>query len=421
MTRAARLAIAAGFLVSCGSGPGLEDLPVSVPAESDWHEVGPILAAGPDGAWDRHLAGASSPSTVVRHDALWWLYYGGADGLRDDDGGPRHRAIGLATSRDGVRFEKHGDGPVLSHLPTGHPEEGANSAAVALAPDGRFVMHYGAATGFRADQIHADLRAARSADGRHFEDVGLVLSREDPSVYGFGDEIFPIASYRYAGTWYVFYLPNGSPQSRDLAVAWGPSELDLGHTALVLDGSPEDPARCGANVVVLGDRVLVFVQRGWKPHVRAEVRVAPAASPWELGPPLRVWDGPLFREQTKFFTVTLDRERRTWLLYRLDWNGRFILHAAPSGAPDETPPSAPTRLAATRTPRGIRLAWSEATDPDTGIGQYRVRCGGELVAESVRLGWQGRTAAEECAVSAVNLHGVEGPAATLRPGGDPAS
>jgi hypothetical protein len=134
-----------------------------------------------------------------------------------------------------------------------------------------------------------------------------------------------------------------------------------------------------------------------------------------------VWDGPLFREQTKFFTVTLDRERRTWLLYRLDWNGRFILHAAPSGAPDETPPSAPTRLAATRTPRGIRLAWSEATDPDTGIGQYRVRCGGELVAESVRLGWQGRTAAEECAVSAVNLHGVEGPAATLRPGGDPAS
>ena len=413
-TTACAFAIAAGLVGSgCGSGLGLGDLPVSVPAENDWHEVGPILEAGPEGAWDHHLAGASTPSSVVQRDGWFWLYYGGADGLRDYDDGPRHRAIGLATSRDGVRFEKVGDAPVVSHRPTGLQEEGANSAAVTLAEDGAFVMHYGAATQFLPDQIRADARVARSLDGRLFEDAGVALSHDDPSVYGFGDELFPLASYRHGGSWFVFYVPNGSPQARDLSVAWGPTALDLEHTALVLDGSAEDPARCGANVVVTDDHVIVFVQRGWKPRVRAEVRIAPAAAPWELGPPLRTWSGPLWSHGTKFFTVTLDRSRQTWFLYRLDWNRRFVLHTAPSGAPDETPPTPPAELAATRTERNIRLSWSDASDPETGIGQYRIRCDGVLVAESIALTWLGETSYAECAVSAVNLHGIEGPASTL--------
>ena len=67
-----------------------------------------------------------------------------------------------------------------------------------------------------------------------------------------------------------------------------------------------------------------------------------ALARFAVGPPLVRWDGPLWREQTKFFTVILDRARETWLLYRLDWKRRFVLHTAPLGAPDETPPSAPS-------------------------------------------------------------------------------
>jgi hypothetical protein len=412
--RVAHLAIAVALLASCGSGPGLEELPIPIPSESDWNEVGIVLEAGPEGAWDRHFAGASSPSTILQHEGRWWLYYGGADGLRDDDEGPRHRAIGLATSSDGVRFERHGNAPVLSHLPGRSQEEGANSAALSLAPDGRFVAHYGAATAFTVDQIHADLRVAHSTDGVQFEDAGLVLSYQDPAVYGSGDELFPLASYRYDGTWYVFYTPNGTRRARELAVAWGPSERVLEDSRRVLDGSTDDPARCAANVVLIGDHVIVFVQRGWNPDIRAEVRVAPAAAPWKLGRPLRVWDGPLFSEQTKFYTVALDTERSTWLLYRLDWNDRIHLHTAPAGAPDTTPPSVPTHLSVRPARDGIHLTWDEAEDPDTGIGQYRIRCGGELVAETLQLEWRGRTGATQCAVSAVNLHGREGPAAALR-------
>jgi hypothetical protein len=406
--------------VGCGSEPenddlpGLDDLPVTIPSEADWLEVGTVLEAGREGAWDHHLAGASTPSTIIEHEGQWWLYYGGADGLRDDDGGPRHRAIGLATSRDGVRFEKFGSEPVLSHQPTGLEEEGANSAAVSLADDGSFVMHYGAATQFLPDQIHADARVSRSPDGRRFRDVGIALSYQDTSVYGHGDEVFPVASYRYRDSWYVFYLPNGSPQSRDLAVAWGPQATRLDASTLVLDGSRDDPARCGANVVVLGEHVIVFVQRGWKPEIRAEVRVARADAPWRLSRPLRVWDGPLFRNETKFFTVTLDRRRATWLLYRLDWKRRFVLHAAPAGARDESPPSAPSLLRSARVDGELRLEWDDAHDPESGIGQYRIRCGDAEVVESIPRAWQGRTNATSCSVSAVNLHGLEGPGATIQ-------
>jgi hypothetical protein len=414
MSRAAEFAIVLGLVgAGCGSNVGLDDLAVSIPSEADWLEVGVVLEAGPQGSWDHYLAGASSPSTVIQHDGIWWLYYGGADGMRDDGDGPRNRAIGVATSRDGVRFTKYGDMPVMSHTPTGLQEEGANSAAVSITSDGSFVMHYGAATQFRPDSIHADIRVARSSDGRNYEDVGLALSYEDRSVYGFGDELFPVASYHHEGTWYVFYLPNGSPQGRDLAVAWGPDALRLEQSALVLDGSRKYPARCGANVVVLDDHVIVFVQRNWKPDIRAEVRIAPVEAPWKLGPPLRIWDGPLFREQTKFFTVTLDRARQTWLLYRLDWNRRFVLHAAPAGTRDETPPGAPHQLTAERTSRGVRLRWKNAHDPESGVGQYRIRCDGILISESIHPSWEGEIDAANCAVSAVNLHGAEGSAATI--------
>ncbi len=82
--------------------------------------------------------------------------------------------------------------------------------------------------------------------------------------------------------------------------------------------------------------------------MRVEVRVAPAASPWELGPPLQVWDGPLFRDATQFLTLAQDRERRSWFLYRLDWSGRIVLHTAAAGGPQParagtSPPGAPAR------------------------------------------------------------------------------
>jgi hypothetical protein len=385
-----------------------------VPSAGDWVEYGVVLEAGPEDSWDALLAGASSPAGVVARDGTYFLYYGGADGLRAD-GGPRHRAIGVATSPDGVRFTKFAGNPVMRHLPTEDEEEGANSAAVTLDEAGRIVMFYGAATHAGPERINADGRVAVSEDGLHFEDLGLrALDHRDPRFWGHGDELFPLAAYRNEGVWYVFYVPNGTAQARDLAVAWGPRPGKLRKSAQVIDGERDDPARMGGTVCDLGDgTIALFVQRGWRPAVRAEVRLAPASEPQEVSRPIETYDTPLWNEETKFFTVFLDRARRTWFLYRLNWKNQFVLHLAPAGEPDLTPPGPPKGLALEAGQDGVELLWREASDPETGVVAYDVYRDGRRLARTLDLSWVDRETepTEDTAyeVAAVNFHGVAGP------------
>ena len=42
-----------------------------------------------------------SADSIVKKDGTYYLYYAGSDGPRGDSG-PAHRAIGVATSTDGV-------------------------------------------------------------------------------------------------------------------------------------------------------------------------------------------------------------------------------------------------------------------------------------------------------------------------------
>jgi hypothetical protein len=401
------------LLLGACTGGGEE---LGIPSESEWVEYGVVLEAGPAGSWDERLAGASTPSTLVRKNGTFFLYYGGADGSRSVDGGPRHRAIGVASSADGIRFTKHAGNPVMTHLPRGGEEEGANSAAVVVEPDGRFVMLYGAATEIDRENINADGRIAFSGDGLRFVDSGLALDHSDPTVYGYGDEIFPLAAYLHLDRHYVFYVTGGGKAPRDLAVAWGSDWSRLAETELVLDGDPKNPARMGANVNRLADgRLVLFIQRGWHPHVRAEVRTAHPERPYRLSPPIESYDGPLWSEGTKFFTVYLDVARKTWFLYRLNWNREFVLHLAPYLERDRTPPTAPTGVRVTLENDGVRICWDPAEDPDTGVVTYR------LYRDSVRIGATfencltdaGRAVvADGYRVAAVNLHGVEGTTAT---------
>jgi hypothetical protein len=391
-----------------------------IPAESDWIEFGTVLETGPPGAWDALLAGASTPSSVAFRDGTYFLYYGGADGKRSTDDGPRHRAIGVATSRDGLRFTKHPGNPVVSHLPTDGEEEGANSAAVALDDTGQFVMFYGAATQITPHSINADGRVATSSSGLDWVHQDLIaLDHTNPDLYGSGDEIFPLATYRYGGNWYVYYVANGGRASRDVGVAWGPSWEELSSSALAVDGNSRNPARVGGNISWLGnDTIVVFVQRGWHPNISVEVRLAHAGRPHELSRPMQVYDGPLWQEETKFVTAFLDRERKTWFLYRSTWQGTIVLHLAPYGEPDATPPSAPSKLAAAKDSTGITLTWSAADDPDTGVARYRVYRDGVLLGATADTTFVdsgvNRPNEHGYEVSAVNLHGTEGPPVRVR-------
>jgi hypothetical protein len=388
-----------------------------IPSASDWVEYGAVLQVGSPGAWDMMFAGASVPSTVVKRDGVYYLYYGGADGERSTDGGPRHRAIGVATSPDGVRFTKYAGNPVMTHLPNGGEEEGANSAGLVQSPTGELVMYYGGATMINRDEIVADGRLAISTDGFTFADRGRVLDHTNPALFGYGDEIFPLAAYTYDGQWYVFYLTNGGTSPRDVGVAWGPRMDHLPNSARVVDGSPEFPAHLGANVTWLGsDQVLLWVQHNWWPNIRVELRTAHPAQPTQWSAPLAVYDTPLWREHTKFFTVFLDRDRQTWFLYRTTWNAEIVLHLAPAGPTDTSPPSAPAQLVASRLADGaVALRWGAASDPDTGVVAYRISRDGQFLGQTLDLTFTdaqapGTASSITYTVTAVNLHGTEGPA-----------
>jgi len=411
-TRTISRSCALGLLLAT-VGCSFQGPPIELPGENDWIECGVVLETGAPGDWDSRFSGASSPSGLLLHDGTYYLYYGGADGLRSTDQGPRHRAIGVATSPDGVRFTKYAQNPVMTHLPTEWEEEGANSAAMALDDDGRFVMFYGAATMLDRDQINADGRWADSADGFEFTDRGRVLDHTDESLFGYGDELFPLAAYRHEGNWYVFYVVNGGTAYRDVGVAWGPTPDRLTRSALAIDGERTHPARMGGNVIRAGeDWIVLFAQRGWKPEVTLEILAARADRPDRLSPPLAIYDGPLWKEQTKFFTVYLDRSRHTWLLYRLNWEQRFVLHTAPFGAVDTTGPSPPQELAIEISEAGkVSLRWQAALEPESGVGPYVIYRDGVEIGRTIETHWTDETGAAGSApyaVSAVNFHGVEG-------------
>jgi hypothetical protein len=211
-------------------------------------------------------------------------------------------------------------------------------------------------------------------------------------------------------------VTNGGPTSRDVGVAWGPSWEEISSSRLAIDGDRDNPARVGGNVSWLAeDTIVVFVQRGWAPNISVEVRTADPRSPYRLSRPIQIYDGTLWGEHTKFVTAFLDIDRRTWFLYRSTWEGTIVLHLAPFGEPDNTPPSAPTDVAAAEDPAGITLTWSAADDPDSGVAGYRIYRDGVFITKVMGTSYTDSAAAHLgkhiYAVSAENLHGATGPKA----------
>lgn len=345
------------------------DTAVPLPEPSDWVDYGPVMETGGEGAWDFQWAGLT-PASVIKKDGTYYFYYVASDGPRSFDGGPRHRAIGVATSPDGIRFTKYDGNPIITYAPFNGEEEGANSAGVTLDATGQFVMVYGAAQG-RSSIIVADGRVALSDDGLHFTDAGQVISHCDPTLYGFGDEIFPVAVFQHQDNWIVYYVPNGAIGSRTMGAVWGPNWGTLPHSAMVLDetsgGRPVDP---WGNVVWLGPtQIALFIQRLWSPDTFIEVRTADPHTPHQLSEPVMRYDIPNLKRGTVF----LDRERNTWFMYYNDFDNFWDVKLAPAGEPDTTPPTAPENVTAVATAKGdIALSWEAALDADTGVVQYIV-------------------------------------------------
>ena len=302
---------------------------IQIPKQSDWTLQGTALTAGAPGSWDLRFHGQISPSSVIKKDGVYYLYYVGADGNRSTDGGPSHRSLGVATSTDGINFTKHPGNPVITHLPHNNQEEGIFSAGTALAANGDIILVYGAiwAANSTTESVQSHVALATSSDGLNFTDHRYVLSWNDNNVWGYGDELFGVGTFYGNGNWHVYYIAKGSQGSWKLAIGTGPDLDNLTTTSGVITSG--DFVIGGGDPVFLSeDKIALFnVRKSDKAYI--EVRTADVSSPGQLSAPVRSYDTFPYAHATVF----LDKESDTWFLYqatdRQEDGNKIIVSTAP--------------------------------------------------------------------------------------------
>lgn len=118
-------------------------------------DIPPVLAPGPRGSWDDFKAG--SPA-VLEEAGGYRLWYRGCHFLAEDYG----CGVGLATSRDGVSWERSGS-PVF--VPTDPYQRGHLDRIAVARGGGGYVLWYSVSTSPAPERRRAKLYVARSPDG----------------------------------------------------------------------------------------------------------------------------------------------------------------------------------------------------------------------------------------------------------------
>ncbi len=227
---------------------------IAIPARNDWDAGSIAFSHGAEGEWDYYLWGGFANSLIKKSD-IYYLYYQGSPSYDNGCESVSSRAIGVATSTDGIHWVKSANNPVISWFSQGSIEEGAASSAAWLGVDGKIYVYYGANTGSGCT-VNASARLAVSEDGENFQDVGEVLAGRDPNVWGSGDEIFPVGAYSYGNQWYLYYIPNGVALSRKLGVGIGSSFNIFAETAGLNDSTI--PAWGPVSIILAGSDSMLF-------------------------------------------------------------------------------------------------------------------------------------------------------------------
>lgn len=292
-----------------------------IPKESDWKNQGTILNAGKSGSWDERLTGMLSPCFMVKKDDTYFLYYIGSDGERGpphNDGGPSHRKLGVATSKDGINFVKYSGNPIISFSPNDNEEEGIFSAGGFIDENGDVILYYGAmdsGSDTESTQVDGDIRLAVSHNGYDFNDIKDVVSHEDSSIWGYGDEIFPIGAF-YANNEYHVYYTLGGTYIRSLGIVSGPTKTDIRDSNKVLSHTHRVDGGC--NPIFIGDnKIALFVAMDkWDNGCSSsyiDVRTADINNPKDISDPIETY---------KFGThdIVVFHDSNTWFMYYLDGN-----------------------------------------------------------------------------------------------------
>ena len=299
---------------------------IRIPAQSEWVDYGTILQAGLPGEWDLYLWGGFAFS-VLKKNGTYYLYYQGSSDYRTEfDETVLWRAIGVATSQDGIHFTKYERNPVLTWFPTQNGEEGAVSSGVTVGAQGETVLFYGANTQEVPSIVHADVRVATSWDGFTFTDLGVVLNRSDKSVWGSGDELFSVDAIYDSDQWIVYYIPNGSPERGRLGVAYGDRYDALTQTSMVTSSGNPISVWGTAGHVKLDENTYALILNNVR-EKRTEVRLASLQTPYSVSEPVAVYQF----DEVQQATLLLDAENEIWFMYYRTPENSYGVKLAPAG------------------------------------------------------------------------------------------
>jgi len=326
------------------SNPELTQVPVTesvgsnirIPSQSDWVDNGIILEAGEMGNWDYYLWGGFAFSVIKKDDTFFLYYQGSSDYRTEYDETVLWRSIGVATSEDGINFSKYEENPVLTWFPNQYGEEGAVSSGVTLGEQGETVLFYGANTEESSTSVNADVRVAISSDGLSFSDRGNILNWNDRSVWGSGDELFPVDAIYDTGRWIIYYIPNGSHESGLLGTAYGNRYDMLDQTSAVTsNGQPISVWGTAGHVKLNADTYALILNN--VRENRTEIRLISLQAPNLASEPVAVYQF----EEVQQATLLLDGETETWFMYYRTFENSYGVKLAPALPVNTEPTSKP--------------------------------------------------------------------------------
>jgi hypothetical protein len=386
----------------------------SIPGSSGWIDHGLVLDAPQYGkGWDALFEGYS-PCTIVKKNDTFYLYYIGSDNYisQKDNIGPAHRSIGVATSKDGIRWTKYANNPIITYSPMNNPEEGAPSCGVTIDATGTFHLYFGAnlSTSSTDPNVVTDIRYTTSIDGFNYSAHQKVVDHANSSIYGYGDEIHAVSALLLDNSWYVWYNPNGVTQTNTLGFVRGSQSTTLSTSSFVGSSGSPIAARGPVSVVPVGtDSIFYFT----KNKTAVEVRAAPRNNPTAVGSLLQSYS---FKDVNSVFY--LDTATNTWYSIYNTWF-YLGLRTAAYGKADATGPSIPGDLKVKYvSPTTTELSWQPSTDSETAVAAYQISRNNVVIGTTPSLQFidSGPLAAATSytyQLKAMNAHGTYGSSASL--------
>jgi hypothetical protein len=316
----------ATFTVSCEGSGGIRA--VEIPSASDFTDHGAILQPGSCGQWDWWLTNIVG---VVRKGDTYFLYYQGADGMRNgtpggslcddsDLGDPHDRHTGVATASataditNPSSWTKHHRNPIIEHQPgTRYTGEAGTLMGDAFLDGNTIRLYIGGMQENAHEDVDSDIVHFTSGDGTSMTNQSDAWTAAGSGRYN--DENFPAFGIKVNGI-YQLYFTGADAQGRGTLYrveSANPRNFH-GDTAQKVSGIASGRARgqqAGA-IWINDDEFMAAINDAYAgTDAPISIRRVSKNTPNALGNEVESWDFPGDHIVPKLY---LDRQAGRWIL-----------------------------------------------------------------------------------------------------------